>query len=178
METKTFKIEKAASTIEWVGKKVTGSHNGTINVSDGIITLADGKLTGGEFTIATNTIKILDVTDAATNAQFAAHLASDDFFSINKYPAATLIINSVTPGTGNAYHVEAVLTIKAITHSIEFEATIDSVQGDTLRASATLIIDRTKYEMKFRSGNFFKDLGDTLIYNDFVLTVHLSAKAA
>jgi polyisoprenoid-binding protein YceI len=178
METKTFKIEKAASTIEWVGKKVTGSHNGTINVSDGIITLADGKLTGGEFTIATNTIKILDVTDAATNAQFAAHLASDDFFSINKYPAATLTINSVTPGTGNAYHVEAVLTIKAITHSIEFEATIDSVQGDTLRASATLIIDRTKYEMKFRSGNFFKDLGDTLIYNDFVLTVHLSAKAA
>jgi polyisoprenoid-binding protein YceI len=178
METKTFKIEKAASTIEWVGKKVTGSHNGTIDVSDGVITLADGKLTGGAFTIATNTIKILDVTDAATNAQFAAHLASDDFFSINKYPAATLTINSVTPGTGNAYHVEGVLTIKSITHSIEFEATIDPVQGDTLRASATLIIDRTKYEMKFRSGNFFKDLGDTLIYNDFVLTVHLSAKAA
>jgi polyisoprenoid-binding protein YceI len=178
METKTFKIEKAASSIEWVGKKVTGSHNGTIDVSDGVITLADGKLTGGEFTIATNSIKILDVTDAATNAQFAAHLASDDFFSINKYPAANLTINSVTPGTGNAYHVEAVLTIKAITHSIEFEATIDSVQGDTLRASATLIIDRTKYEMKFRSGNFFKDLGDNLIYNDFVLTVHLSAKAA
>jgi polyisoprenoid-binding protein YceI len=148
METKTFNIEKTASTIEWVGKKVTGSHNGTIDVSDGVITLADGKLTGGEFTIATNSIKILDVTDAATNAQFAAHLASDDFFSINKYPAAALTINSVTPGTGNAYHVEAVLTIKAITHSIEFEATIDSVQGDTL------------------------------IYNDFVLTVHLSAKAA
>ena len=178
MATKTFKIEKAASTIEWVGKKVTGSHNGTVDVSDGVITLADGKLTGGEFTIATNSIKILDVTDAATNAQFAAHLASDDFFSINKYPAATLTINSVTPGTGNAYHVEGELTIKAITHPIEFEATIDSVQGDTLRASATLIIDRTKYEMKFRSGNFFKDLGDTLIYNDFVLTVHLSAKAA
>jgi polyisoprenoid-binding protein YceI len=152
METRTFKIEKAASTIEWVGKKVTGSHNGTIEVSD--------------------------VTDAATNAQFAGHLASDGFFSIVKYPAATLTINSVTPGTGNSYHVEGVLTIKAITHSIEFEATIDSVQGDTLRASATLIIDRTKYEMKFRSGNFFKDLGDTLIYNDFILTVHLSAKAA
>ena len=178
MATKTFKIEKAGSTIEWVGKKVTGSHNGTVDVSDGVITLADGKLTGGEFTIATNSIKILDVTDAATNAQFAAHLASDDFFSINKYPAATLTINSVTPGTGNDYHVEGELSIKAIIHPIEFEATIDSVQGDTLRASATLIIDRTKYEMKFRSGNFFKDLGDTLIYNDFVLTIHLSAKAA
>jgi polyisoprenoid-binding protein YceI len=178
MATTTFKIEKAASSIEWVGKKVTGSHNGTVDFSDGVITLADGKLTGGEFTIATNTIKILDVTDAATNAQFAAHLASDDFFSSDKYPAATLTINSVTPGTGDAYHVEGVLTIKAITHSIEFEATIDSVRGDTLKASATVVIDRTKYEMKFRSGNFFKDLGDTLIYNDFVLNIHLSAKAA
>ena len=178
MQTRTFKIEKAASTIEWVGKKVTGSHNGTIDVSDGVLTLADGKLIGGEFTIATNSIKILDVTDPATNAQFAGHLASDDFFSIDKYPEATLTINSVTPGTGNAYHVEAVLTIKAITHSIEFEATIDSVQGDSLRASATLVVDRTKYEMKFRSGNFFKDLGDTLIYNDFILNIHLSAKAA
>lgn len=178
MATKTFKIEKAGSTIEWVGKKVTGSHNGTIDVSDGVITIEDGKLIGGEFTIATNTIKILDVTDAATNAQFAGHLASDDFFSIEKYPASTLTINSVTPGTGNAYHVEGVLTIKAIAHPIEFEASIDSIQGNTLRASATLVIDRTKYEMKFRSGNFFKDLGDTLIYNDFVLTVHLSAKAA
>ena len=178
METRTFKIEKTASSIEWVGKKVTGSHNGTIDISDGVITLVDGKLTGGEFTIAANSIKILDVTDAATNAQFAAHLASDDFFSINKYPAATLTINSVTPGTGNGYHIEGELTIKGITHPIEFEATIDSVQGDTLRASATLVVDRTKYEMKFRSGNFFKDLGDTLIYNDFVLNVHLSAKAA
>src|ERR1700722_216773 len=178
MATTTFKIEKATSTIEWVGKKVTGSHNGTIDVSDGVLTLADGKLSGGEFTIATNSIKILDVTDPATNAQFAGHLASDDFFSIDKYPAATLTINSVTPGTGNAYHVEAVLTIKAITHSIEFEATIDSIQGNTLKASATVVVDRTKYEMKFRSGNFFKDLGDTLIYNDFVLNVHLTAKAA
>ncbi len=178
METKTFTIQKTGSSIEWVGKKVTGSHNGTIDLSDGTITLTDGKLTGGKFTIATNSIKILDVTDPATNAQFAGHLASDDFFSINKYPEATLVINSVTPGTGNGYHVEGALTIKGITHPIEFEAAIDSVQGDTLLASATLVIDRTKYEMKFRSGNFFKDLGDTLIYNDFVLNVHLSAKAA
>jgi hypothetical protein len=31
--------------------------------------------------------------------------------------------------------------------------------------------------MKFRSGNFFKDLGDTLIYNDFELNVSITAKA-
>jgi hypothetical protein len=31
--------------------------------------------------------------------------------------------------------------------------------------------------MTFRSGNFFKDLGDTLIYNDFELDVSVTAKA-
>src|SRR5580704_14743535 len=106
MATTTFKIEKAASTIEWVGKKVTGSHNGTIDVSDGVLTLADGKLIGGEFTIATNSIKILDVTDPATNAQFAGHLASDDFFSTEKYPEAKLKITSVS-----GKHIEGDLTI-------------------------------------------------------------------
>jgi polyisoprenoid-binding protein YceI len=178
MAQQTFKIEKTGSSIEWIGKKVTGAHNGTIDLSDGTLTLKDGRLIGGQFTIATNSIKILDVTDPDTNAQFSAHLASDDFFSSDKYPAAFVSIISVTPGENNGYHVEGELTIKAITHPIEFEATIDSVQGDTLKASAKVVVDRTRYEMKFRSGNFFKDLGDTLIYNDFVLNVHISAKAA
>jgi len=40
-----------------------------------------------------------------------------------------------------------------------------------------VIIDRTRYGMKFRSGNFFKDLGDNLIYNDFELNVSVTAKA-
>jgi len=31
--------------------------------------------------------------------------------------------------------------------------------------------------MKFRSGNFFTNLGDTLIYNEFELNANLVAKA-
>jgi hypothetical protein len=45
-------------------------------------------------------------------------------------------------------------------------------------SSGKLTVHRTLYGMKFRSGNFFKDLGDTLIYNDFDLTVHITASAA
>ena len=47
-----------------------------------------------------------------------------------------------------------------------------------LNASGKIIIDRTKYDMKFRSGNFFTNLGDTLIYNEFELDVNLTAKLA
>src|SRR5437868_1753184 len=104
MKTQKFEIVGAQSNIDWVGKKVTGAHNGTIAVKEGEIVLTDGKLTGGKFTIDTTSIKILDVTDPATNAQFFGHLASDDFFSIEKYPEATLEIISVS---GN--HVEGSL---------------------------------------------------------------------
>jgi len=172
METQKFEIVSTQSNIDWVGRKVTGAHNGTIAVKEGELTLNAGKLTGGKFIIDTTSIKILDVTDPATNAQFAGHLASDDFFSIEKYPEATLEITSVS---GN--HVEGNLTIKGITHPVGFDAAIN-VNGDLLTTTGKLVIDRTKYGIKFRSGNFFKDLGDTLIYNDFELNVNVTAKAA
>lgn len=170
MENQKFEIVSTQSNIDWVGKKVTGAHNGTIAVKEGELVLNDGKLTGGNFTIDTTSIKILDITDPATNAQFAGHLASDDFFSTEKYPEATLEITSVSGG-----HVEGNVTIKGITHPISFDAAMN-VSGDILTATGKLVIDRTKYGMKFRSGNFFKDLGNTLIYNDFELNVSIAAE--
>jgi len=171
MENQKFTIESAQSNIDWIGRKVTGAHNGTIAIKSGWLNLNNDKLTGGQFIIDTTSINILDVTDPATNAQFFGHLASDDFFSTEKYPEAYLQITSVT---GN--HVSADLTIKGITHPITFDADLKH-NGDILNATAKLVIDRTKYEMRFRSGNFFKDLGDTLIYNDFDLNVTITAKA-
>jgi polyisoprenoid-binding protein YceI len=172
MENQKFEIVATQSNIEWVGKKVTGAHNGTIDIKQGEVILSNGQLIGGKVIIDTTSIKILDVTDPATNAQFAGHLASDDFFSIDKYPEATLQITSVS---GN--HVTGDLTIKGITHPVAFD-TVISVNGDALSVAGKVIIDRTKYGIKFRSGNFFKDLGDTLIYNDFELNVNITAKAA
>lgn len=172
MESKKFKIISTQSNIDWVGKKVTGSHNGTIGIKEGEIVLNDGKLVEGKIVVDTTSIKILDVTDPVTNGQFAGHLASDDFFSIDKYPEAILEITAVSGD-----YVEGNLTIKGISHPTVFSVKI-AVNGDQLTVTGRLVIDRTKYAMKFRSGNFFKDLGDTLIYNDFELDVSVTAKAA
>ncbi|MBL0740622.1 YceI family protein [Chryseolinea lacunae] len=172
MKNTTAKIERAQSTIEWVGKKVTGAHNGTIDIKEGELVFSDNTLTGGHFVIDITSIKILDIEDPATNAQFAGHLDSDDFFSTQKFPEATFEITSVK---GN--HVVGNLTIKGITHLIGFEAAID-FKNETATATAKIIVDRTKYDMKFRSSNFFANLGDTLIYNDFELNVSITARVA
>lgn len=171
MAAQEFEIIIAQSNIDWIGKKVTGAHNGSIGVKGGTFTFTDGRLTGGKFIIDTTSIKILDVTDPATNAQFAGHLASDDFFSTEKYPEALLEITSVSDN-----HVIGDLTIKGITHPIGFDVAMN-INGDILIATGKLVIDRTKYDMKFRSGNFFKDLGDNLIYNDFELNISVTARA-
>jgi len=172
MEDKNFEIVSTQSNIDWVGRKVTGAHHGTIAVKAGELILHDGKLAGGKITVDITSIKILDITDAATNAQFASHLASADFFSTEKYPESTLEITSVS---GN--YVEGNLTITMTSFPVGFDVAVN-VNGDHLTATGKLVIDRTKYEMKFRSGNFFRDLGDTLIYNDFELNMSITAKAA
>lgn len=171
MKTQKFEVVTAQSIIEWTGRKVTGAHNGTIALKQGMLTLTDGLLSGGKFIIDTTSIKILDITDPATNAQFAGHLASDDFFASEQYPEAVFEITSVR----NNY-IEGNLTIKGITHSIGFNSTIQ-VAGDTLTATGKIVIDRTQYGIRFRSGNFFTNLGDTLIYNDFDLNINITARA-
>ena len=175
MEYKEFKIVVAQSSIDWIGRKVTGAHNGTIAIKEGTLALNDGKLAAGKFVIDTTSIKILDITDPATNAQFAGHLASEDFFASEKYPEALFVVTSVEQKK-NSYRVIGDLTIKDITHPVTLNANLNII-NDTLTASGKIIIDRTRYGMKFRSGNFFKNLGDTLIYNDFDLNVSLTGRA-
>src|SRR5882757_7271061 len=129
MENKNFKIVAAQSSIDWIGRKVIGEHNGTISLKKGTLVLNDGKLVSGKFIIDTTSIKILDVTDPATNAQFAGHLASDDFFSSEQFPEASFEIVAVT---GN--HIEGNLTIKGITKPVAFDIAVN-VSGDTLTAA-------------------------------------------
>ncbi len=171
MKQQKFEIVVAKSNIDWVGRKVTGAHNGTIAIKNGALTLTDGAVSSGKIIIDTPSIKILDVTDPATNAQFAGHLASDDFFASEQYPEAVFEITAAQKN-----HIQGNLTIKGITHPVDFDANV-TVAGDTLTAAGKIAIDRTLYGMKFRSGNFFKDLGDTLIYNDFNLNVNITAYA-
>ena len=176
MKNKKFKIVAEQSNIDWTGRRITGAHNGTIAIKEGMIVLNDGKLTCGTFVADTTSIKILDVTDPVTNKQFAGHLASEDFFASEQYPEALFVIISVEPGGNNRYHINGDLTIRGITNAVVFDATL-STSGDILTASGKITVDRTRYGMKFRSGNFFKDLGDTLIYNDFDLNVSITARA-
>jgi polyisoprenoid-binding protein YceI len=177
MKTQHFNIVNTKSSIRWIGRKVTGAHNGTIALKEGNFVLEDGVLVQGHFIINMNSIVIEDITDLAANRQFAAHLASDDFFNIDEYPEAWFDISKATSYDEGRYTIDGSLTIKGTTKAINFDATVRH-EGTQLLANARIVVDRTQFGIKFRSGNFFKDLGDTLIYNDFVLEAQIEAELA
>lgn len=161
-----YKIDTQKSKITWVGKKVTGQHNGTIALLDGTLT-TKGKKMSGSFTIDMTTLK-----DAENNARLETHLKSDDFFSTEKHPKSTFVSSSIESKGSDQYEVTGKLTIKGITNEIQFPATIQVVGGQ-LQAKAKIVVDRTKFDIKFRSGNFFENLGDKAIEDNFELNVEL-----
>lgn len=171
---KTLKVDTKASTINWGAKKVTGTHAGTVPLESGTLVIDNDKLKGGSFVADIKSLVVTDVTDKEMNGKLTNHLKSDDFFSVEKHPQAKLVISSVTPKGGNAYDVTGKLTIKGITQDVKFPATV-TADAKKVTANAKVSIDRTKYDIKFRSTNFFENLGDKAIDNDFTLDVNLVA---
>jgi len=169
-----YKVDAAKSTVKWTGKKVTGEHTGAIKISSGSLTVEKNTIKSGSFDIDLTTITNTDITDAGTNAKLIGHLKADDFFSVAKYPKATFVITSVTLKSGDLYTIAGNLTIKGITNPLTFPATIKT-DASKVTATATILVDRTKYDIKFRSASFFSDLGDKAIDNDFALDINLIA---
>ncbi|WP_026628689.1 MULTISPECIES: YceI family protein [Dyadobacter] len=171
---KTLTVDTKSSTITWGAKKVTGTHAGSVPVESGTLIVDGNKLKGGTFVADVKSLVVTDVTDKEMNGKLTGHLKSDDFFSVEKHPQAKLVISSVTPKGGDAYDVTGKLTIKGITQDVKFPATVKA-DAKKVTAVAKVTVDRTKYDIKFRSSNFFENLGDKAIDNDFTLDVNLVA---
>ncbi len=169
-----YKADTSKSTIAWLGKKVTGEHNGFISVKSASLEVKKGKLIGGEFVIDMSTITNEDVEDPGYKEKLVGHLKSDDFFGVEKYPTSKFVITDVEHKSGNEYNVSGNITIKDKTEKIDFPATV-TIEGEKVTASAKVVIDRSKFDIKYRSGSFFDGLGDKMIYDDFELDIKLVA---
>ncbi|MCF8363464.1 MAG: YceI family protein [Prolixibacteraceae bacterium] len=163
----TFTVDTEKSTLEWTGKKVAGQHNGDIELTEGSFTLENDKINNGMFVIDMTSITNEDL-DGNMKEKLVGHLKSDDFFSVKDHPTAVLKLKNSTKLVDGKATVSGELTIKGITHPIEFEGT---KTGNVFEA--TITVDRTKYNVRYGSGKFFENLGDNMIYDDFTLDVTL-----
>lgn len=162
---KVVKIE--SSKVNWKGYKVTGQHEGTINLESGKLMFDGDLLKGGTFVMDMTSINTTDL-EGESKTKLDGHLKSADFFGIEKHPTATMEFINVS-GKDGSYKVKANLTIKETTKPVEFSMT---VKGNT--ATASVEIDRTEYDIKYGSSSFFDNLKDKAIYDNFDLNVSLS----
>lgn len=172
---KVSSIDIAKSYIAWIGKKIMGQHSGKVKLQSGSVTTKKGVLAGGNFIIDMQSITCEDLTDANYNDKLIGHLRSTDFFNVEQFPTATLKIVKVLKLTKkiNTYNLTADLTIKGITKSITFPATFKAV-GNGFEGTANITIDRTLWDIKYGSTNFFEGLGDKAIKNEIELNVFLA----
>lgn len=169
----TYTVDASASQIDWLGKKVTGEHNGTIALKDGSFEFTDGKLTGGNFTVDMTSIDNSDL-EGEWKGKLVGHLKSDDFFGVEKYPTAKFVITGVVSQGPGKYKITGDMTIKDKTNEVKFNADFKE-NDDQLTGLASIVIDRSEYDVRYGSGSFFDDLGDKTIYDDFELTVKIVA---
>jgi len=159
----------AQSNIRWYGEELTGkTHFGNLSFKEAQIDLQDGVITGGNFVVDMTSLTVEDLSGGG-KAKLEGHLRSDDFFSVEKNPMATLKITQKAKVDGNTQTLYGELTIKGIKHPIDCTITL----GDKKTAVAKMTFDRSKYNVLFRSGSFFENLGDKLILDDIRMEVSL-----
>lgn len=173
----TYKVDTSASKIEWFAAKVTGKHNGEINIKSGALHNNHGKF-AGKFDMDMTSIVVSDLTGNSKD-KLETHLKSDDFFSVANFPSSTFEITSIAPLSGVAdggpnFNVTGKLTIKGITNDISFPAII-KFEGSNMSAKADVVVDRSKYDVRYGSKSFFADIGDKAIYDEFTLKLDIKA---
>jgi polyisoprenoid-binding protein YceI len=186
----SFKVDAAASKVEWVATKVTAYHTGTLNVKSGELVVQDGNVTGGNFVLDMSSIVVSGPagSDAKANEKLLGHLKSADFFDVAANPEATFTITSVAPFSGTAkdsadprqesiskykvtnptHTVSGNLTLKGVTKNITFPAQL-TISGNSASAVAKFNINRQDWNI------VYPGKPDDLIRNDVHLGIALKA---
>lgn len=170
--TSTEDIGHESSTINWTGTKVTGTHTGTIDFKTAAWKFdAEGALVSANFIVDMTSIKCTDL-DEKNGKKLIGHLSSPDFFNTVAFPTAQFKTTAIKSLGKGDYEITGDMSIKDITMPLTFNANI-STDGHVKNGTATIAIDRTKYDIKYGSGSFFDGLGDKMISDEFVLEVDI-----
>ena len=175
LHTDVYKVDTKQSSLEWYAEKVTGKHNGKIQLSSGEIKNTHGSYSG-TFEIDMTTIEDTDMDSPDRRKKLESHLKSADFFDVAKFPGSKFVLTSVTPHTEGAFThtVKGMLTIKDKTNEISFPATIQMTENK-ITCAGSAVVDRSKFDVKYGSKTFFKDIGDKMIYDEFTLKFNVVA---
>lgn len=178
-----YPVDNSKSTFEWVGTKPTGTHFGTVDIKRGTLEIKDREIVGGEFVLDMTSITVLDL-EGDSKTKLTNHLKSDDFFSVDKYPEAVFQITGTEKFEGGlqdpdgeqpTHLVTGNLNVKGISKSITFGAVVNVTEDNVIASTPQFRIDRTEWDVKFKSRKFFDDLKDNFIHDEIGIRTSIMA---
>jgi polyisoprenoid-binding protein YceI len=157
-----YTLATERSTIEFVGAKVTGTHEGGFKTFVGTATL-DGKPEAGSVEVE------IDMNSVFTdNDKLTEHLRSADFFEVEQHPKASFVSTNIEPQSADGTHpVVGNLTLHGETKSITFPATI-ALSGKTMTVTAEFSIHRKDF------GITYSGITDDLIADAVLIKLNLT----
>ena len=175
----TLQVDLENSQIKWIGRKVTGEHSGTLNLSGGWVVLDKNSINSGKFIFDMASISNTDIESPEWKQKLEDHLKSEDFFHTDSFPHAILEIKGrqslIIENSKKSDQILADLTIRGITHEIKLPLDLTQSQNN-FNAEGSVDIDRTLYNIQYKSGKFFDELGDKLIYDNFTVQFMVQTK--
>lgn len=142
-------VNAAESTVEWTGKKVSGQHNGTVDISSGTLVVEGDQLIGGHFVIDMNSINDVDM-EGEYKEKLEEHLKSDDFFDVANHPEAVFEITGVTSSSEEGVLVvSGNLTIRGVTKNITFDAHVAELSETAANVKADFNIAREDWGVNY-----------------------------
>lgn len=161
-------LDLERSSLQWTGRNLLNRHVGTLGFSAGSLSFEDAGLVGGCLTIDWDTLKCDDLAGTDLHDVLMHHLKDHDFFDVAAYPAPEVSITSVRAlpeGTAGAPSVEvtAELTMKGVTNSVTFPATVGVDPDGGFALNGHLDFDRTNWNVRYGSGRLFRNLGMHLV---------------
>lgn len=159
-------VTPEASSVEFVGSKVTDSQAGRFEKFAGTIHLVGGRPERSRVEVE------IDVGSVTTDSDgLAEHLKSADFFDAARHPKAAFASTEIRPGgaAGATHTVTGDLELRGVKKSVTFPATIE-VGAEAVTVRAEFALNRKEF------GIVYAGRADDLIRDEVVLKLSLRAR--
>lgn len=162
-----LKFSGENSKINFLGKKVTGHHDGGFKKFEGKAIVEGDTLKQVEVMIDMDSI--WTDNDESDDPKLTNHLKTDHFFDAENHPDSQFISTEIKAGgDGGTHTITGNLTMRGKTKSITFPADVTLKDGK-LAAKAKFKIDRQQW------GVHFKGMEDNLIEDEVGLELEINA---
>lgn len=176
LEERPYTVVSAESAIHWTGRNNNGSHEGTVDLKDGRLEVADSM--SGVFTLDMKSLRNRDLAGDPLQPVLENHLASDDFLFTKMFPQAEFVISDIAenedaPATMPNHTIRGVLELRGVKREISFPAHIRNLDDGRIALLANFDFDRTEWGIIYGSARFFQYLGYHVVYDLISVDIRL-----